>query len=336
MHDDTLVYFGDAVKALGSGKVGGIVAPFATPETADCQGEYFDASTDFGLDVATKARVVYHHGFTKAHGPRKFGVADLSVGAAGLMGETQLDMADPAAKAIYALAEAGKLYWSSGSTERLVVRQPVKGKSHLASWPVSEVSLTSNPVDKRARAFAVKALVDADVEAGDAVKGEALGGYAGPSATRAAMDRLHEITAYRVQDHMTGRDKEGNPLSKGQRMQGVRACMNEHAEKCSRAADALMDEGADFKAVMAGLGVVAAPGLVERSDQLVADATELAGLFDRAAKSRTAEGRDLSPGKRAAIKALSDSLAALATVPGGKPDPAKLLALRVRMLAGRI
>jgi hypothetical protein len=239
--DDSLIYYGEAVKALGSGRVGGVVAPFATADTADPQGEFFHAETDFGLDVSTRARVVYHHGWTKAYGKRKLAVADLFVGEAGVEGATQLPD-DEAGRAIYGLAEAGTLFWSSGSAPHLVVTTPVKGAKRIDSWPIVEVSLTHKPVDKRARAYALKSLLD---------------------------------------------EREGP---------------------------------------------VAAPSLLDSSERLVADARELAGLFDRALKARTSDGRHLSTAKRDALKAIADAFSDLwrASKPG--PSAEDIRVARVALL----
>jgi len=160
MNDNTRFYWFDSVKAMGSGKVGGYVIRFGTPETADVQGDYFAADGDYGLDVSTKARIVYHHGLTKTHGAKRLGVADLSVKADGIWGEGTIDDG-----AIYARAEAGELGWSSGSVDRLTSRRSVKGKSEINAWPLIEVSLTPTPVDPRNRAITIKSLIE-DIEGG--------------------------------------------------------------------------------------------------------------------------------------------------------------------------
>lgn len=153
MTDQTLIYFGGDVKALGGGKVGGYVLRFGTPDTADIQGDFFAKDGDYGLDISTKARIVYHHGLTKAYGARRFGVANLSVTDEGIWGEGTINEPN-----IYADIVAGKIGWSSGSVDRLTSRKEVKGKSQITSWPLIEVSLTPHPVDRRNRAIAIKAL----------------------------------------------------------------------------------------------------------------------------------------------------------------------------------
>ena len=40
---ETVVVFGDTVKALGDGRVGGYLVRFTSPDEPDLEGEYFDA-----------------------------------------------------------------------------------------------------------------------------------------------------------------------------------------------------------------------------------------------------------------------------------------------------
>jgi phage head maturation protease len=281
MNDSALVFYGDSVKALGSGRIGGIVVPFAGPQAPDQQNEYFDEGTDFGFDVSTKARVVYHHGFTKQLGAKKLGVAELRlVPGEGVHGETQLDMNTPAGVELYAKATKGELFWSSGSTDRLVVRESVKGAVRLSSWPICEVSLTPNPVDKRARAHAIKAMVD---------------------------DEASESA-----EHESSED----------------CCPTCGQPKKAKPTKSLPED--------ITVGSVAEPTLLDRSARLVADATELACLYAKAADQRQSEGRYLSHDKRAACKSLSDSLAKLAETPQAKADPERIKRLRLLELAGRV
>lgn len=158
---ETLVYFGGAVKALGSGKIGGDVAPFGSPSDVDRQLEFFSASTDFGLDISTKARVVYHHGFDKRFGKKRLGVADLALGSDAVKGQTSLDLTDPLHQWLYEQAGQGKLFWSSGSAPHLIEKRAVKGAvTEITSWPIIEVSLTTSPINPKARAYPLKALIE--------------------------------------------------------------------------------------------------------------------------------------------------------------------------------
>ena len=92
--DDALILFGGAVKALGKGRVGGYLVRFSDPEHVDLQGEYFDASTDFG--DAERSAVYYDHGLDATLGLKALGdgPAPLEHQDAGVWIEHQLDMRD--------------------------------------------------------------------------------------------------------------------------------------------------------------------------------------------------------------------------------------------------
>jgi hypothetical protein len=83
-------------------------------------------------------------------------------------------------------------------------------------------------------------------------------------------------------------------------------------------------------------GEGATPTLVETSERLVADATELRGLYARAAEQRQAEGRNLSEPKRAAIRELAEAFTGLYDATQPRPDPERVAAVRRRLIAGRI
>lgn len=329
--DGDLVFVGGAVKALGSGKVGGIVAPYATPETADLQGDFFHPATDFGLDVTDKARVIYHHGFSKSLGPRKLGVAALRHGAAGLEGEAVLNMADMAAAEVYGRAEKGELFWSSGSAERLVVRTEVKGRNRIDEWPILEISLTPNPVDRRARAVALKALMDADAGLGYDDSPRDAG------AAMAALQQLASSLCSAVCGLMCG-DEEGVPP--GERDARIRAEFADFSEDGLAVVMALIGgDGAAAKAILSSphetrrtRRAAAAPTLAEFSDRLVADATELMGLFRKAHEQRRAGGRHLSPAKLDAVKALAATFARLEREATPPPSPEAVRAMRIRLM----
>src|SRR5690242_12066710 len=117
--DETLGFHGEAVKALGDGKVAGLLVRFGSPADTDAEGEYFTPATDFGLDTATKTRVLYHHGMSREYGKQRLGTVELSLTDESVYAAGCLDMGKPAAKAIYAEVAAGKLGWSSGSSAHL-------------------------------------------------------------------------------------------------------------------------------------------------------------------------------------------------------------------------
>lgn len=315
--DDTLVFFGGDVKALGDqGLIGGPVVLFGDPSTADIQGDYFTAKTDYGLDISTKARVVYHHGKAK-YGPKKFGVGEMKAEIDRIWVQAQLDLSDPDGQAVFAEVKAGKLGWSSGSVERLVVRgRDMKGVTEIISWPISELTLSPKPVDRRLKAVSLKALM------------EGFGSHAHEAAI-AAIDRLHSGLRDDLRQHM-GSDKE-----KAERYAACKACVSSHAIKSRRVVKAMIDDDLDtdddsIKSLLES--AVAAPSLTERSEALVADAGEILGLYAKALEQREAEGRTLSPAKCAEIKAI---FAGFDSLVARLPDPDGERRKRLRMLRVR-
>jgi hypothetical protein len=165
MNDDTLIYYGGDVKALGSGRVGGYLVRWGAPESADIQGDYFTPQTDFWSDIKSCVGAVYHHGLggvddlAKELKAKRIGRACFCPDAIGLVVDGQLNIDDPAVAKVYAKAERGELGWSSGSVSRLVERGPeIGGKTSIKTWPIIEATLSPRPVDPRNRVIAIKSL----------------------------------------------------------------------------------------------------------------------------------------------------------------------------------
>lgn len=155
--DDALIFFGDAVKALGDGKVGGHLIRFGGPADTDIDGEFFTADTDFG--AANEVGVYYHHGLDNKIGARRIGRTSLTRDDVGVWVEAQLDLRDQYEQEIYKMAEAGKLGWSSGAVSHLVRREPAGKTTRIAVWPIGEASLTPTPAEFRNAALPIKALM---------------------------------------------------------------------------------------------------------------------------------------------------------------------------------
>ena len=157
IRSDDVVYFGDAVKALGDGKIGGYLVRFTSDSDPDLTGEYFTADTDFG--DATEATVYYNHGLDPVMGKRKLGKAPIRVDEFGAWAETQLQMRDDYEKFIYQMAEAGKMGWSSGTASHLVEKEPNGKAVWLKSWPLGlDASLTPTPAEPRNSALPLKSI----------------------------------------------------------------------------------------------------------------------------------------------------------------------------------
>lgn len=155
---DTMVAWGDAVKALGDGRVGGYLVRFSSEADPDLTGEWFTRATYYGPRDGDGADTLVHHGF-----PLKAGLEELAdrllsplkttKDEIGIFAEVVLDMADEYEKAIYELVEQGKLGWSSGAPGHMVRR---KDSGEITRWPIAEGSLTPTPAEPRNRVVSLK------------------------------------------------------------------------------------------------------------------------------------------------------------------------------------
>lgn len=144
-----------AVKAVeedGDWIVEGWGAPFGGPDDGrDSDGEYFSTKTDFALSMFTSRPVIFNHGMTEED-PGVIGQeASVETRDGGLWVRVVLDKTKELAKKAWELASKGKLFFSSGAISHLV-RKAEEGL--LIKWPVCEWSLTPNPINKYAVAFA--------------------------------------------------------------------------------------------------------------------------------------------------------------------------------------
>jgi hypothetical protein len=151
------VLFGDAVKALGNGVVGGYLIRFGGVDDTDLVDDFFTSRTDFEVD-ATKAAATairYHHGLDVTIGKKKIADGFMRIDDVGVWVEAQISMRDDYEKAIYALTEAGKLGWSSGTAPNLVERKATKSSDgrdvhEIVRWPLGlDASLTPIPCEYR-------------------------------------------------------------------------------------------------------------------------------------------------------------------------------------------
>jgi hypothetical protein len=155
---DTLTYYGGAVKALGDGKVGGYLIRFTSPDDPDLTGEYFDRDTDLGLEDGDRLPVFYHHGADPEVKNARLGRGTVKTDGVGVWIEAQLSLRNDYERAIYDLAQKGKLGWSSGAVGHLVSYTPTGKAVHIDTWPPGEASLTPTPAEPRNGALPVKSL----------------------------------------------------------------------------------------------------------------------------------------------------------------------------------
>ena len=102
---DTMVYFGDAVKALGEGKVGGYLVRWGGNGDVDLTGDYFTKETDLGVGEGDRLPVYYEHGYDPVIKSRKLGRGAISrFDDIGVWFEAQLELRDEYERKIYALS----------------------------------------------------------------------------------------------------------------------------------------------------------------------------------------------------------------------------------------
>lgn len=167
---DTLAFYGGAVKALGNGKVGGYLVLFSGPQDPDLQGDYFTKETDFLIDTGESRPILYRHGVHPVVKSKKLGKGTVTIDDVGVFVDGELDVRDKYIQAIYAMAEKGKLGWSSGSMSHLVQRTPNGKAFEIKSWALGECSLTPCPVEARTVAFPLKELAGDEIDLEAAVK----------------------------------------------------------------------------------------------------------------------------------------------------------------------
>lgn len=172
MMDEALFYFGDTLKALDDkGRVGGYAVRFTDKDHRDSYGDYFTKDTYLGAHDGDGVDVLFHHGMP-LYSTRRMSEEQKKAFEAfrnhifssptkakkdeiGLFVEVVLDMRDDYEKAVYGLAKAGKLGWSSGSTWHMVKRT---NDGEITRWPIIEVSLTPQPAEKLNKVVTLKSL----------------------------------------------------------------------------------------------------------------------------------------------------------------------------------
>jgi len=156
---DTMVYFGDAVKALGEGKVGGYLVRWGGDGDVDLTGDYFTKETDLGISEGDRLPVYFEHGYDPVIKSRRLGRGQIErFDDIGVWFEAQLELRDEYERKIYELAEAGKLGWSSQAGGSLVAKESGLGGTRIATWPLAEATLTKSPAEYRNTAIPMKSI----------------------------------------------------------------------------------------------------------------------------------------------------------------------------------
>lgn len=165
---DLLIRFGGSVKAFGNGKVGGYLVQFSTQTDPDLTADFFTKSgSDFDVEwsedgaAPIESTVYYNHGLDPTIKTRKLGKASMKIDDTGVWVESQLALRDDYEKAIYKMADDGKLGWSSGTAPHLVERKAVGEAWEVTAWPLGlDASLTPTPAEPRNAAMSLKSWAD--------------------------------------------------------------------------------------------------------------------------------------------------------------------------------
>lgn len=318
--EKTLIWRGGPVKALGNGKVAGHLVLFGQPSTKDLAGDFFSADTDFGPQETSV--VLYQHGLDPNLKARRLcDDATLKADDLGIWIEAQLEMRDAYEKAVYDLAEEGKLGWSSGTAAHLVQREKVAGAYKITVWPLGlDASLTPTPCDPRNHAITLKSLSQSLQE----------------DMTLAALCRLHDELYYCLCDAVWQEDDS---------LDDRLAELSETFDNCRDAAlrvirSLLTDDDADAKSAHETLlthvrsRALAARDFDTHSKTVLAAAQEFADRARSLKSLRGSEGRALSTRRRAAFKAVAEALLAAAEQPATAPaDPGAVRSLQLTLLA---
>ena len=235
--DENLVIFGDAVKALGEGKVGGYIVRWGNPKDVDLTGDYFTPETDLGIEEGDRLPVYYNHGYDGVMKNRKLGKGGVKFDDVGAWLDAQLEMRDEYEEQIYKLAEAGKLGWSTGAAGHLVERVSIGKSWEIKSWPIAEASLTTQPAEYRNAAVPVKSLYQPDesqditteeVTMTEEIKAptidvEAIVSSAVEKALKSYEESKPQVKAgFDVVEDEADRAAKGNPFTAGEFFQAVK------------------------------------------------------------------------------------------------------------------
>ena len=144
---ELLVLQGGQIKALGNGKVGGLLVKFSDADSPDLLGDYFDAQTEFAL-VKPQTSVYYNHGLDPFVGKSAIGEGSLEIQDVGVWIEATLEMRNDYERAIYGMVEGEKMGWSSGTAPNLVSVDRSGKANHITQWPLGlDASLTPTPAE---------------------------------------------------------------------------------------------------------------------------------------------------------------------------------------------
>lgn len=152
MEQDILISFGGEVKALDDGRIEGYLVRFSTAQDPDISvtKDFFTPGTDFDLERSAKSTIYFDHGLDETLGQRKLGQGEMKIDDVGVWISGVLNRRDRYENAVYEMARAGKLGWSSGTAVHLTQREKIGDSHKIMRWPLGlDASLTPTPAEPR-------------------------------------------------------------------------------------------------------------------------------------------------------------------------------------------
>ena len=159
---DNMMSYGGEIKSLSDGHIGGYLVRFGSPVDTDADGEYFDASTDYGFtkdETITTPVWLNHCQPLQASNGKAIAVREP-------IGQGTLKMMDDGI-VIDAILYERKQYektldmlgWSSGTADHTIKRKQNGKAIHIARWHLGlDASLTPKPGEPRNQVIAIKSL----------------------------------------------------------------------------------------------------------------------------------------------------------------------------------
>lgn len=159
---DSLVIFGEAVKAKADGKIGGYLVKFSDENDPDLDGDFFTSETDFGFTGTIKSAIYLNHRL-----PLKTANGN-TVRVKEPIGEATLTKDDDGILVEEAILYNHKQYqkliqylgWSSGTATHLAETEASGKARKITRWPLGlDASLTPKPAQpQKTKAVALKSL----------------------------------------------------------------------------------------------------------------------------------------------------------------------------------
>jgi hypothetical protein len=155
MTDDSLITYGGVIKSVGKSGFMGHAILFGG---VDSEGESFSPDCDLGLTGRTSLPAYWCHALDPQVGNRKLAETEFQVTTEGLFIRGEFSRHDQLEKDLLTAISKGRLGFSSGSTPHLVRKRKRGVVNEIVSWPVSEISLTPRPVERRTKVLPLKAI----------------------------------------------------------------------------------------------------------------------------------------------------------------------------------